>query len=293
MTLRNTPISTPASTAHSGRGPFAVLRRAKSIKSAGEAEREALLEDADRLETWAAYLVLGAIVLEAIVWASPLCPFLFKLGNFIADAAVAIGVYGEMRFGHVVGDILRVRLAEANVLAEVASGRAASASSRADQAMRELAAANVRVAELGKQTELLRADNLALEAKIAPRRLTRAQQAELTALFAKCPGSTVRVASYMLDIEGTLLGHQILTVAQSSGLPTDNKLMSEGPLGGMMFGISVTGTDAALAADLMLLLGAFGLSPTADAPPVSAGISMGGQNAPFSAKIFVGAKPFA
>jgi hypothetical protein len=89
-----------------------VLRRAKTVKNANETERTALLGDAERLETWAAYLVLGAIVLEAVVWASPLCPFLFKFGNFIADAAVAIGIYGEMRFGHVVADILKILLTE-------------------------------------------------------------------------------------------------------------------------------------------------------------------------------------
>lgn len=95
------------------RGPFAVLRRAKNVKNANDAERNALLDDAERIETWCANLVLGAIVLEAAVWISPLCPFLFKLGNFVSDAAVAIGIYGEMRFGHVAGDILKILLAEA------------------------------------------------------------------------------------------------------------------------------------------------------------------------------------
>jgi hypothetical protein len=113
MAFRSAPISSPANTAHSGRGPLAVLRRAKSVKNAAEAEREVLLEDAERIETWSAWLVLSAIVLEAVTWASPLCPFLFKLGNFVADAAVAVGIYGEMRFGHVVADILKIRLAEA------------------------------------------------------------------------------------------------------------------------------------------------------------------------------------
>lgn len=90
-----------------------MLRRAKNIKSADEPERDRLLTDAERLETWSAWLVLGAIVLEVIVWAYPFSPPLFRFGNFAADAAVAIGIYGEMRFGHVVGDILKIRLAEA------------------------------------------------------------------------------------------------------------------------------------------------------------------------------------
>jgi hypothetical protein len=111
--LRIMPMNNPANTAQIGRGPFAVLRRAKNVKNANDAERNALLDDAERIETWCANLVLGAIVLEAVVWISPLCPFLFKLGNFVADAAVAIGIYGEVRFGHIAGDILKMRLAEA------------------------------------------------------------------------------------------------------------------------------------------------------------------------------------
>ena len=106
-------MSSPTNTSQRGCVPFAVLRRAKNVKNATDAERSALLGDAERIETWCARLVLGAIVLEAVVWIAPLYPFLFKLGNFIADAAVAIGIYGEVRFGHVAGDILKMRLAEA------------------------------------------------------------------------------------------------------------------------------------------------------------------------------------
>jgi hypothetical protein len=110
-----------------------VLRRAKTVKNASESERDALLDDAETLETWAAYLVLGAIVLEAVVWASPLCPFLFKLGNFVSDAAVAVGVYAEMRFGHVVADILKIRLADAVLQAGEAKERAAKAELRIEE----------------------------------------------------------------------------------------------------------------------------------------------------------------
>jgi hypothetical protein len=114
-------MTNPASAAQSGRGVLAVLRRAKSVKNASDVERDALFNDAERIETWCANTVLGAIVLEAVVWISPLGPFLFKLGNFVADAAVAIGIYGEVRFGHVAGNILKIRLAEANERASAAN----------------------------------------------------------------------------------------------------------------------------------------------------------------------------
>jgi uncharacterized membrane protein len=106
-------MSSPTNTAQKGCGPFAVLRRARNVKNAKDAERNALLDDAERIEAWCAWLVLGAIVLEVVVWIAPLCPFLFKFGNAVSDGAVAIGIYGEMRFGHVVADILKILLAEA------------------------------------------------------------------------------------------------------------------------------------------------------------------------------------
>jgi hypothetical protein len=106
-------MSSPTNTARKGCGPFSVLRRAKNVKNAAGAERNALLDDAERIEAWCAWLVLGAIALEVVVWIAPLCPFLFKLGNAVSDGAVAIGIYGEMRFGHVVSDILKIHLEEA------------------------------------------------------------------------------------------------------------------------------------------------------------------------------------
>jgi hypothetical protein len=106
-------MSSPDSTAHNGWGPFAVFRRAKNVKNASDAERTALSDDAERIENWAARLVLAAIALEAAIWILPLCQPLFKLGNFIADAAVAVGIYAETRFGHVMASVLKIRLAEA------------------------------------------------------------------------------------------------------------------------------------------------------------------------------------
>jgi len=71
--------------------------------------------------------VLAAITLEAVVWVAPLSPLIFKFGNFGVDAAVALGIYGEMRFGHVVSDILKIRLSEANERAAEALQKAAEA----------------------------------------------------------------------------------------------------------------------------------------------------------------------
>jgi hypothetical protein len=111
--FRTSPMSNPISTAQTARGLLAVLRRAKNVKNASDEERNALLEDAEQIEHQCAWLVLSAIVLEVVTWISPLDPSFFKAGNAISDAFVAVGILGEMRFGQVVGNILKIVLAEA------------------------------------------------------------------------------------------------------------------------------------------------------------------------------------
>lgn len=175
-------MSNATRTAQIGGGPFAVLRRAKNIKNASDGERNALLGDSERIETWCATLVLGAIVLEAGVWISPLCPFLFKLGNFIADAVVAIGIYGEMRFGHIAGDILKVLLAEA-------TERAATA-------------------ELETQK---------LRAQFSWRRLSAEQIEKFLAVLADKPNLSIRIEYVGNDPESNSFAHEIGALFKTSG----------------------------------------------------------------------------
>jgi hypothetical protein len=92
---------------------LAVLRRAKNVPNASDPERAALLEDAEKLENWCAYIVIGAVFLEGIIAISGLCPWLERLADFLANSAVALGVLGELRFGNVAGTILKIQLADA------------------------------------------------------------------------------------------------------------------------------------------------------------------------------------
>lgn len=181
-------MSSPTNTAQKGCGPFAVLRRAKNVKNASEVERNALRDDAERIETWSVNLVLGAIVLEAIVWISPLCPFLFKLGNFLADAAVALGIYGEVRFGHVAGTVLKIQLAEAT--------------ERASKADEKAAAANLEVARL--------------QVQMAPRVLTEEQIASLSSLKGQ-EGIAANV-TWALDLEASTFAWQIVNALMAAGV---------------------------------------------------------------------------
>lgn len=173
--LRTMPINNPTSTAQIRRGPLAVLRRAKSVKNASDVERDPLLgDDAERIETWCVRLVLSAIVLEAVVWISPLSPFLFKLGNFIADAAVALGIAGEVRFGQIAGNILKIQLAEATE----------------------------RAARAELETERLRA-------QFAWRRISAEQIEKVLGVLADKPKLSIRIEYVGADPESNTFAHEI------------------------------------------------------------------------------------
>lgn len=156
-----------------------------------------------------------------------------------------------------------------------------------------VADANARAAEANRKAEEERLARIKIEERIAPRRLSTEQLKLLTAIFINFPGRTVRVSSYELDVDGAMLGMQLLSAARGAALPVDPKLLSQGAIGGMTIGISVTGTDAALVTATIEALGSFGLHPTPDPPPPTAGMSFGGQGVPLPLKIFVGVKPLA
>lgn len=151
----------------------------------------------------------------------------------------------------------------------------------------------LRAAQLEQESERLKAANLALEVKIAPRRLDAAQQQRLGAVFSRYPGRMVRVGSYSLDAEAALLGQQILNSLQGARLPFEDARMSEASLGSLLVGISVTGTDRLLVTELISVFLEFKWRPTPQPLLPSAGMSVGRPAEQVSATIFIGVKPFS
>ena len=62
-----------------------------------------------------------------IVSLSSILTGLTGIGNTLADAAVAIGVLGELRFGNVAGAVLKIKLADAVERAANAENKSATA----------------------------------------------------------------------------------------------------------------------------------------------------------------------
>ena len=160
-------------------------------------------------------------------------------------------------------------------------------------AQTETATANERAATLERDSAKLKADNLALEQQISPRRLKQEQIDELARVFEAHSSKDVALSSYAVDLEFALLGEQFMKASRWANSPLEDRRMSVSPVGSIMWGISVTGTDAEFRDALIKTLNLFGLQASNQAPPVSSGISLGGEGVPASAKIFIGVKPLS
>lgn len=155
---------------------------------------------------------------------------------------------------------------------------------------REALVANLRIATL-------EADNLKLETQLAPRRLTPEKVDALAAAFRALKGKNIEVKSYALDAEGTILAKQIIGALQLAELSPTDRVMAFAPLGGLNFGIVITGSDPVLNAALRTALERHGGLFVTPEGTVAVGSAL--QTAPPpgtpppDATILVAAKPMA
>lgn len=123
--------------------------------------------------------------------------------------------------------------------AETQRALVATAQATAATATRDAADAN-------KATELEKIQRLKLEAKVAPRQLTKMQQESIGVECKLFSGSRVTVLSYAMDIEGGVLGKQILLALGAAGIETEDGTASQMPVGFFVTGIKISGPDELL-----------------------------------------------
>jgi hypothetical protein len=157
--------------------------------------------------------------------------------------------------------------------------------------------ANERAGKLEKEAADLTAHNLALEAAIAPRRLSGRQQKGLASLT-QFASRTVGVKSYSSDTEGLILASQIIDALSKSKIRIEDNRLTMQPAGSVSFGISVEGPDTLLVGELKKILSMDGnlmadssihLPNRGFSAQVSFGTVSGGT--PPGATITVGVKP--
>lgn len=186
----------------------------------------------------------------------------------IAAAVTALAILGT--FG------IQWKARKTQVTFESAQTRLVSLKDRRSQLA--LKAGDIRATKLEHDTEILRNKNLALEAIIAPRRLSNRQKDALAALT-NFTGLTVEIKSYSSDTEGAILASEILAALRKPNIQiVDNRLtILPSGAGSVTFGVSIEGTNTELVAELKRILAMDGhLTETSSIPfPDRGGISFG------------------
>jgi hypothetical protein len=137
------------------------------------------------------------------------------------------------------------RIVELDAKASAAESEAGSAIERAAKAGERAAEAEKESSATALKAEQLKAKNLELEAQIAPRRIDP-QCKDFPPSVKSISGEVVRVDTYILDMDGGILGAQIAGCLHSLGINADAELSSVLPTGGFAVGVVVNGRNEPL-----------------------------------------------
>jgi hypothetical protein len=256
-------------------------------------------------------VVVGVILEEAQEWMptvertlrlNPIVEYrwakkLVKLGWIL----IVIGVAGEGIFEMYVSRADSVLSTFDNILLTEAKKEASEAVLGAATANIQVAEARRRTAELDVAAQQLKAENLRLEAIIAPRSLSLDQQRDIAEACRKFQGHGVLMKSYGTDGEGAALAGQIIAALRVANIIVADSRGSETVAGQFDSGVHVRAPGAELAfaetiADSLSTIGKLKVFPVNDPEPrVAAVMGGGGQsftnpNAVF-VTIRVGIKP--
>jgi hypothetical protein len=210
-------------------------------------------------------------------------------GRLIAAFMVALGVAGEFAGEYVARPINRR-------IEAVRTEGTARLNKQASEAQRQAAEVSERAGKLEKDAADLTAQNLALEAAIAPRRLSKKQTTELAAL-SSFSGRAIELKSYSNDTESLVLATEIIDALSKSPIRIqDNRLTMQGGRS-VTFGVTVEGPDKPLVDALKRILSSGGnligtTVNTAANVGFSVQISTGVvSSGPMAATVTVGVKP--
>lgn len=116
-------------------------------------------------------------------------------------------------------------------------------------------------AELKKALEEVRGANLALEAKIAPRRIDSSQSDAIARALESFSGKSVNFDSYILDVEAAGLGEQLAGTLRKAKISADpTALRKRIPGGTISEGLKISGKDDNLVMALLAALKDAGLT---------------------------------
>src|SRR6185437_209162 len=189
------------------------------------------------------------------------------------------------------------QIADANSRTKHAEAQIAEARTAEKRVEAELTAEQKLVADANKAAEDEKIARLQLEAQIAPRRLTAAQEKAIATACSQFAGTMVRVVSYSTDVEAAVLSKQIVAALLAAGMKVEDDTLSFMPVGSVSLGVFVHGKDTALVNAMTVILQADG-KLAVGAPNSSNLYSAGGISSSFSADpdaltVLVGGKPIS
>ena len=131
----------------------------------------------------------------------------------------------------------------------------------------------------------------ALNAEVAPRRLTADQQQSITRALAGFSGKNVQLQSYGLDVESAVLGRQLKDVLEAASIGVGDGLMTTAANPSIAFGVHVVGRNGDLARAIILALLNADIDAAGGDAPVSGVSARSDGPATADALVFVGVKP--
>lgn len=187
------------------------------------------------------------------------------------------------------------KIKSAESAGETAKADAAKARSEIAESAKQTEQAKASAAEANRKAELERLERIKLEATVAPRSLSVAQQQALAAVWHFMAGKKISVTSYSLDGEGAGLASQIIATLKIAGIDVENRLASVMPMGGFALGVHVTGSDEKISTEIRNGLVSTGLFVAPPGTPQGGGAAMATGAAPGTetpaADILIGVKP--
>jgi hypothetical protein len=254
-------------------------------------------------------VVVGVILEEAQEWTptgkwalrlDPITEYrwakkLVKLGWIL----IVVGVAGEgifevlvTRADGILGTFDNILLTEARREASDAVLGAATANIQVAGARQRTAQLEKEAAQLRKDAEGLKAENLKLEAIVAPRSLSLDQQRRIADACRKFHGHGVLVKSYAMDGEATALAGQLIAILRAANVVVADSTGTEVITGGFDTGVRVRAPilEFAFASTLTNALSSIGQLNVSlnDPEPKSGGtMSAGGQTFTNPRAVFV------
>lgn len=211
-------------------------------------------------------------------WRRPAAAFPWRrFWGLAGGILVTVGVAGELGFTYKASRV-ETNLRANNHQIEILLNQGVSG------ALQKAAEATGRAAANDLAAQRLKAENLQLEAIIAPRSLTLDQQKQIADALGKFRNHGVLVKSYGTDGEGAALAGQIIAPLQAAGIIVADSRGSEIVAGQFDSGVHVRAPIAELAfaeaiADALSTIGKLKVFPVNDPEPkVGAAMGGGGQS---------------